>query len=139
MKRSIPPSVPDIGRGISGGDRHSFSFGIPEHVYPLVLKAVFMEGRLCVATRRGTAGNTVTGGVGFWLLGESLGDGGKILEVRKIIHVSPIIAAHMRVNIGEVPLELSIGVFLPGDVGRYRGSRSNPRRKRSWRHRQEGR
>jgi len=53
--------------------------------------------------------NTVAGGVRFSLLGESLGDGGEILGVRKTVHVSPVIDHRYRGG----PLELSTEASLP--------------------------
>ena len=48
-------------------------------MYPSAPEAISMKGRLRVGTRRGAADSTVVGEVGFWLLGERLGDDGKIL------------------------------------------------------------
>ena len=54
---------------------------------------------------------TVAGGVGFWLLSESLCNGGKILGVRKAVRASPSLGfgfiSNDIVNIREDFLELS--------------------------------
>jgi len=48
-----------------------------------------VEGWLFLGTRRGIANRTIASGVGIWLLGESLDDGGRILWDRKIVRASP--------------------------------------------------
>ena len=57
--------------------------------------------------------NAIASGVGFWLLGESLGGGGKILGVRKSVRAGPSLSSGFVtdeiINIGEDFLELSAG------------------------------
>jgi len=133
------------------------------------------DGRLSTV---GEDDNAIAGGVGFWLLGERLRDGGDILGVRKTVRASPSLSFCLVtdniVDIRQYFLELSAeklsdegsrevededlgkspmsahiqrtrtntvlpfpspkpSYSVPGR-NQYRGSRSNPRRKRSWRH-----
>ena len=54
--------------------------------------------------------NTIPGGVGFWLFGESLGDGGEIFGVGKTVRAGPSLCFGLVtdkiINIGEDFLEL---------------------------------
>ena len=54
--------------------------------------------------------NTIAGGVGFWLFGESLGDSGDILRVRMAARAGPSLGfglvADEVVDVGEDLLEL---------------------------------
>jgi hypothetical protein len=54
--------------------------------------------------------NAIAGGVGFWLCGESLGDGGEVLGVRKTVRAGPSLGFGLVtdeiVDVGEDFLEL---------------------------------
>ena len=69
-----------------------------------------MKGRLRVGTRRGAADNTIVGEVGFWLLGESLGDDGKIIGVRKAVCASLGLVIRRIIGVGMGVLGLRVEV-----------------------------
>ena len=54
--------------------------------------------------------HAITGGVGFWFFGESLGDGGDVLRVRKAVRTGPSLGFGLVtdevVDVGEDLLEL---------------------------------
>jgi len=64
----------------------------------------------CWLSTMGKHDNTIPGGVGFWLFGESLGDGGEILGVGETVRAGPSLCFGLVtdkiVNIGKDFLEL---------------------------------
>ena len=79
-------------------------------MYPSAPEAISMKGQLRVGTRRGAADNTIVGEVGFWLLGESLGDDGKIIGVRKAVCASLGLVIRRIIGVGMGVLGLRVEV-----------------------------